>query len=94
MNEILLGLCLTFAVIDIIIFVIVRFLCKEMDNFTTTMNKEAALRQKEIESLRSEMIEIQLALYGKSFCGVPVVDPKNKPWSPYKWTFGDKHGTK
>ena len=61
------------------------------------VKKEAALRHEEIESHKAETY---LALYGrcyydgKSFCGVPVVDPKNKPWSSYKWTFGDEHGTK
>lgn len=55
------------------------------------VKKEAALRQKEIESHKAETY---LALYGKSFCGVPVVDPKNEPWLAYKWTFGDEHGTK
>ena len=50
------------------------------------VKKEAALRHEEIESHKAETY---LALYGKSFCGVPVVDPKNKPW-----TFGDEHGTK
>lgn len=50
------------------------------------VKKEAALRQKEIESHKAETY---LALYGKSFCGIPVVDPKNEPW-----TSGDKHGTK
>lgn len=99
MNEILVVLCLAVAAIGITFVVIVHFLCKELDDITATMNKEVALRQKEINSLRSEMIEIQLALYGrcgydgKSFCGIPVVDPKNKPWLAYKWTFGDEHGT-
>lgn len=63
------------------------------------VKKEAALRQKEIESHKAETY---LALYGRcgydgeSFCGIPVVDPKNKPWTAqlYKWTFGDEHGTK
>ena len=55
------------------------------------VKKEAALRHEEIESHKAETY---LALYGKCFCGVPVVDPKNKPWSSYKWTFGDDHGTK
>ena len=61
------------------------------------VKKEAALRQNEIESHKAETY---LALYGKvgfdgkSFCGVPVVDPKNKPWTAFKWTFGDDHGTK
>lgn len=61
------------------------------------VKKEAALRQNEIESHKAETY---LALYGrcgydgKSFCGVPVVDPKNEPWLAYKWTFGDEHGTK
>lgn len=61
------------------------------------VKKEAALRHEEIESHKAETY---LALYGrcyydgKSFCGVPIVDPKNKPWSSYKWTFGDEHGTK
>lgn len=61
------------------------------------VEKEAALRHKEIESHKAETY---LELYGRcgydgeSFCGVPVVDPKNKPWLSYKWTFGDEHGTK
>lgn len=61
------------------------------------VKKEAALRQNEIESHKAETY---LALYGrcgydrKSFCGVPVVDPKNEPWLVYKWTFGDDNGTK
>ena len=61
------------------------------------VKKEAALRHEEIESHKAETY---LALYGrcyydgKSFCGVPVVDPKNKPWSSYKWTLEDDHGTK
>lgn len=55
------------------------------------VKKEAALRQKEIESHKAETY---LALYGKSFCGVPAIDPKNEPWLAYKWTFGDEHGTK
>lgn len=50
------------------------------------VKKEAALRQKEIESHKAETY---LALYRKSFCGIPVVDPKNEPW-----TSGDEHGTK
>lgn len=82
MNGILVGLCLAVAAIGITFIVIVRFLCKELDDITATMNKEVALRQKEINSLRSEMMEIQLALYGK--IGLPVVDPKNKPWIAYK----------
>lgn len=90
----MIGLCLAVAAIGIIFFVIVRFLCKELDDITATMNKEAALQQKRIDSLRSEMTEIQLLLYGKSFCGIPVVDPKNKPWLTYKWISGDEHGTK
>ena len=61
------------------------------------VKKEAALRHEEIESHKAETY---LALYGrfgydgKSFCGVPVVDPKNKTWTTFKWTFGDEHGTK
>lgn len=61
------------------------------------VKKEAALRQKEIESHKAETY---LALYGrvgfdgKSFCGIPAIDPKNEPWLAYKWTFGDEHGTK
>lgn len=61
------------------------------------VKKEAALRHEEIESHKAETY---LALYGrvgydgKSFCGVPAVDPKNEPWLAYKWTFGDEHGTK
>lgn len=58
---------------------------------TAAVEKEAALRQNEIESHKAETY---LALYGKSFCGVPVVDPKNEPWLAYKWDFGDEHGTK
>lgn len=90
MNGILVGLCLAVAAIGITFIVIVRFLCKELDDITTTMNKEVALRQKEIDSLRGEMMEIQLALYGRC-----VYDGKtSKPWLAYKWTFGDEHGTK
>lgn len=61
------------------------------------VKKEAALRQNEIESHKAETY---LALYGrvgfdgKSFCGVPAIDPKNEPWKVFKWTFGDEHGTK
>lgn len=64
---------------------------------TAAVKKEAALRQNEIESHKAETY---LALYGrcgydgKSFCGIPVVDPKNEPWLAYKWTFGDEYGTK
>lgn len=92
MNGILVGLCLAVAAIGITFFVIVRFLCKELDDITTTMKREAALQQKKIDSLRSEMMEIQLALYGG--IGLPVVDPKNKPLMAYRWTFGDEYGTK
>lgn len=61
------------------------------------VKKEAALRQKEIESHKAETY---LALYGrvgydgKSFCGIPAIDPKNEPWKVFKWTLGDKDGTK
>lgn len=58
----------------------------ETNEAAAAVKKEAALRQKEIESHK---VETYLALYGKSFCGVPVVDPKNEPW-----IFGDEHGTK
>lgn len=56
------------------------------------VKKEAALRQKEIESHKAETY---LALYGKSFCSVPFVDLKNKPWTAqlYKWDLGGKDGT-
>lgn len=51
------------------------------------IQKESALRKKSVDELRGSLAETQLALYGS--CGIPVADPKNKPWLAYKWTFGD-----
>lgn len=52
------------------------------------IQKESALRKESVDELRGSLVETQLALYGS--CGIPVADPKNKPWLAYKWTFGNK----
>lgn len=64
------------------------------------IQKEAALRKESVDELRGNLAETQLTLYGrigydgKSFCGIPAIDPKNEPWTAFKWTFGDEeHGT-
>ena len=51
------------------------------------VKKEAALRHEEIESHKAETY---LALYGKvGFDGKTF-----QPWTAFKWTLGDEHGTK
>lgn len=64
------------------------------------IQKEAALRKESVDELRGSLAETQLLLHGrvgydgKSFCGIPAIDPKNEPWKVFKWTFGDEeHGT-
>lgn len=46
------------------------------------IQKESALRKESVDELRGSLAETQLALYGS--CGIPVADPKNKPWLAYK----------
>lgn len=56
------------------------------------IQKEAALRKESVDELRGSLAETQLSLYGQ--IGIPVADPKNKPWTAFKWTFGDEeYGT-
>lgn len=70
------------------IFNSVRDIRKVNGKLSQDIQKESALRKEMIDELRGSLAETQLELYGN--CGIPVADPKNKPWLAYKWTFGDK----
>ena len=61
------------------IFNSVRDIRKANDKLSQDIQKESALRKEMVDELRGSLAETQLELYGKT-----------KPWTAFKWTFGDK----
>lgn len=65
------------------IFNSVQDIRKANGKLSQDIQKESALRKELVDELRGSLAETQLALYGQT-----------KPWTAFKWTFGDEeHGT-